>query len=144
MTNQNPLLWANWCPGWEHFFVGRRQTAPRLSWRKIMLSKGLPDVPDGCEVDVSPAPGQTYTRLTWPPRGRGRGESLTSPRRMRAKFRAVEVVRLRLQEHCTWEEIARRTGFADPSGAYRAMKRALDRIDWDNAERERRRRRRVV
>jgi hypothetical protein len=84
--------------------------------------------------DVTPAPGRTYTRQTWPPRGRGRGESLTSPRRLKAKSRAAEVLRLRGQGF-TWQQIAQRTGFADPSGPYHAYKRTLDRLDWDASRR---------
>jgi hypothetical protein len=44
--------------------------------------------PHGVLADVTPRPERTYTRATWPPRGRGRGESLTSPRRIEAKLRA--------------------------------------------------------
>lgn len=114
---------------------GRKQTAPRQRWDKTIIAKGLPDVPDGIDVDVSPAPGRTYTRYTWPPRGRGRGESLTSPRRVAAKLRTIEVIRMR-KECCTWEQIARQLGFKDASGPYRAYKRAIDRMEWDQRERE--------
>jgi hypothetical protein len=113
---------------------GRRQTAPRLSWRKQEWVKDE-FFPHGIFTDVTPQPGHTYTRETWPPRGRGRGESLFSPRRIAAKIRAAEVVRLRCQGY-TWEQIARATGFKDASGAYRAWKRTLDRIDWDKQRRE--------
>lgn len=82
-------------------------------------------------IDTTPSPGRTFTRDTWPPRGRGRGESLTSARRIAAKMRAVEVVRLRLMEQCTWEQIAAVVGFKDASGAYRAYWRLLDRVNWD-------------
>ena len=102
---------------------GRPQTAPRQSWTRYE--------PDGnVWVDRSPAPEHTYTRATWPPRGRGRGESLLSPRRVRAKLRAVEVIELRTKGH-TWDHIARVTGFKDASGPYRAMQRMIDRVDWD-------------
>lgn len=113
------------------YLVGRPQTAKPYTWTKW-------EYIDGVLTDVSPAPGRTYTRETWPPRGRGRGESLTSDRRIRAKLRTVEVIRLRAQEH-TWQEIANRLGFKDPSGPYRAMKRAIDRIDWDKAQKARQR-----
>jgi hypothetical protein len=102
---------------------GRPQTAPRQSWTRYELDGNV-------WVDKSPAPGHTYTRATWPPRGRGRGESLYSPRRVEAKLRAIEVIQLRTEGH-TWDHIARVTGFKDPSGPYRAMKRAMDRLDWD-------------
>lgn len=78
-------------------------------------------------ADVIPAPGRTYTRDTWPPRGRGRGEGLLSPRRVAAKLRAVEVMRLRC-EGLPWRAIAARLEFADASGPYRAYKRARDRV----------------
>ena len=58
------------------------------------------------------------------------GESLYSPRRVEAKLRAIEVIELRRQGY-TWDYIARVLGFKDPSGPYRAMKRAMDRVDWD-------------
>lgn len=120
----------------KNYFVGRPQTARRQSWRKTIISHNLPDVPDGTVCDVTPAPGRTYTRYTWPPRGRGCGESLTSIRRVQAKLRAVEVIRMRADGH-TWQTIARALGFKDASGPYRAMKRALDRIDWDKAQKGR-------
>lgn len=120
----------------KNYFVGRPQTAPRQSWRKTIISHNLPDVPDGTVCDVTPAPGNTYTRYTWPPRDRGRGESLFSPRRMAAKLRTIKVIEMRAAGH-TWQSIALALGFKDASGPYRAMKRALDRIDWDKAQRER-------
>ncbi|SRR6266516_308224 len=96
----------------------------RQSWYKTV------ELPDGTVIDATPAPGRTYTAHTWPPRGRGRGESLTSPRRIAAKLRTIEVLRLRTASH-TWQEIARATGFRDASGPYRAYKRAIDRITWN-------------
>ena len=118
-----------------HRFMGRPQTARRQTWNKTIGAEGLPDVPDGTICDVTPAPGCTYTRYTWPPRGRGRGESLYSPRRIEAKLRAAKVIEMRLGGHHTWEHIARTLGFKDASGAYRAYKRTFDRIDWDNDRR---------
>ncbi len=66
-----------------------------------------------------------YTRETWPPRGRGRGESLTSGRRIQAKLRALEVIQLRRAGH-TYAMIAVRLGFRDKSGAWRALHRCFD------------------
>jgi hypothetical protein len=109
--------------------MGRPQTAPRQSWHKTIIAEGLLDVPDGTLCDVTPAPGHTYTRYTWPPRGRGRGESLYSPRRIAAKLRAYQVIRLHVAGY-TYEQIAHAPGFRDASGPYRAMKRTFDRIDW--------------
>lgn len=111
-------------------FEGRPQSAPPYSWSKLVLSRGFPDVPDGMLCDISPAPGNTYSRYDWPPRQRGRGESLTSPRRIAAKFRTKRVIELRAQG-LTWAAIARATGYKHASGPYRAMKRAVDRADWD-------------
>jgi hypothetical protein len=90
---------------------------------------------DGKIWDVTPAPGNTYTRETWPPRGRGRGESLSSPRRIAAKFRATAVIRMRMGG-ATWTSIAAALGYRDHSGAYRAWKRTLDRLNWDDQRRE--------
>lgn len=115
-------------------FRGRPRSAPRQSWNNTILAKGLPDVPDGTLCDATPAPGHTYTRYTWPPRGRGRGESLLSPRRVAAKLRTLEVIKLRRQG-CTWQHIAGRLGFKDASGPYRAYKRAVDRMEWDRQRR---------
>ena len=108
-------------------FTGRPRTARRQTWNKSILNGNV-------WVDITPNPGKTYTRDTWPPRGRGRGESLISPRRIEAKLRACEVMQLRSEGH-TWASIARATGFKDASGPYRAMKRAIDRVDWDNDRR---------
>jgi hypothetical protein len=117
---------------------GRPQTAPRQSWDKTIVAHNMankwPYCPDGTICDATPASGRTYTRLTWPPRGRGRGESLTSPRRIAAKLRTAEVIRLRGDGH-TWDHIARVTGFKDASGPYRAYKRAIDRAEWDRKRR---------
>jgi hypothetical protein len=116
----------------SYSLAGRRATAPRQTWRKVEWIGGM----DGQLTDCTPAPGNTYTKLTFPPRGRGRGESLTSGRRIAAKLRAHEVLKLRMQGY-TFARIARMLGFRDGSGPYRAMKRTLDRIDWDRDERKR-------
>lgn len=103
-----------------------RSTAPQ-SWDKQMLI-------DGVLHDVSPAPGRTYTRMTYPPRGRGRGESLCSVRRINAKIRALECFRLRADGH-TWQHIGQMTGLST-SGAYRAVQRAKDRVAWDEKRKQ--------
>lgn len=109
-------------------FVGRPATAQRQSWHKTEWI-------DGILTDVTPAPGRTFTHETYPPRGRGRGESLTSPRRVAAKLRTSQVIRMRGQGR-TWQEIARELGFKDASGPYRAYKRAIDRVDWNARRRQ--------
>lgn len=114
--------------------MGRPASAPRQTWHKTIVAEGLPDIPDGLLVDVTPAPGRTFTRETWPPRGRGRGESLWSPRRVEAKLRAVQVFHLRIEGH-TWQEIADHLGFKDASGPYRAYRRTMDRLEWDDRRR---------
>ena len=86
--------------------------------------------PNGVLADVTPMPGNTYTSATWPPRNRGRGESLYSDRRCFAKMRAVQVLQLRRAGY-TWQRIARMLGFRDPSGPWRAVNRAISRIEWD-------------
>jgi hypothetical protein len=93
--------------------------------------------PHGILADVSPSPGHTYTKATWPPRGRGRGESLTSPCRIEAKLRAAEAIRLR-RRGCSYATIAHLLGFRDKSGAWRAIRRASDRIDYDRYARKQR------
>jgi hypothetical protein len=110
---------------------GRPQTVPRQTWDKTVVACGHPDVPDGTIIDATPAPYRTYTRATWPPRGRGRGESLYSERRINAKIRAVECFKLRIQGN-TWQYIGSVTGLST-SGAYRAVQRAKDRVAWDQA-----------
>ena len=77
-------------------------------------------------------PAQTYTREPcvcgrelWPPRGRGRGESLLSPRRIAAKMRAVEAMRLNVMDY-TWEQIAAQLGYRTRGGAWRAVQRLRD------------------
>src|SRR5947209_19646099 len=109
--------------------MGRKRTAPSQSWRK---QEWITDEfhSHGVLADVTPMPGRTYTRYTWPPRGRGRGESLTSPRRIDAKLRTVQVFRLRMAGY-TWQQIARTLGFRDASGPYRAYRRTIDRVDLD-------------
>ena len=120
---------------------GRPRTR-RLSWRKREYVYGKQaqrhGCPDGTYCDFTPAPGRTYIRATYPPSGRGRGESLTSPRRIEAKLRAVKVIQLR-QAGLTFQQIGYKVGLST-SGAYRAMQRTLDRLDWDRDERAKRRR----
>ncbi len=117
---------------------GRPRTG-QLSWHKLDVVYGKfaerLGCPDGTHCDLTPAPGRTYIRATYPPSGRGRGESLTSPRRIEAKLRAVKVIRLRAAGY-TFAAIARALGFADGSGAYRAYKRTIDRIDWNQQRTE--------
>lgn len=113
--------------------------APHRRWRKEawindeMHPKSL--YPQGVLADVTPRPGHTYTRDTWPPRGRGRGQSLTSPRRIEAKLRAQRVIQLRMQG-MTWDTIARIEGFKDRSGPFRAVQRAFSHLDNDRARSE--------
>ena len=85
--------------------------------------------PHGILADVTPEPGRSYTRATFPPRGRGRGESLTSPRRIEAKQRAYRALQL-WRSGLTWQSIARRLGYKDKSGAWRAVRRLIDRVDY--------------
>lgn len=84
-------------------------------------------------------PSDVYTREpcscgreTWPPRGRGRGESLLSPRRIAAKLRACEAMRLR-GAGFTYTAIARALGYRSRSAAWRAIHRAMAQHDaWRN------------
>ena len=81
------------------------------------------------------APGRTYCRACWPPRGRGRGESLTSARRINAKLRAYEAVKMwggftsmpkwLGGNNCTLEHIAHTLGYKTRGGAWRAIRRTL-------------------
>lgn len=95
----------------------------------------LVELPDGRVIDATPAPGCTYTRDTWPPRGRGRGESLYSPRRMEAKLRAQKVLQMRIEGY-TWEAIAQNLGFKDRSGPWRAVRRTFDRFDRNRIQKQ--------
>src|SRR5260221_4166946 len=85
--------------------------------------------PQGIYADVTPRPGRRYIKATWPPRSRGRGEPMYSPRRIDAQLRAAQAIHLRAPEQLTWEHIATRLGFADKSGAWRAAQRAIDRME---------------
>jgi hypothetical protein len=91
-------------------------------------------------------PGQTYTkypcvcgRELWPPRGRGRGESLHSPRRIVAKLNAVEAYKLHLAGW-TYQQIAARLGYQTRQGAWRAVRRTLDAVtaqrNWEEQSRQ--------
>lgn len=80
-------------------------------------------------------PWQTYSRYPcecgrslWPPRGRGRGEPLTSPRRVEALVRAQVALEMRQERDATWGEIAAALGFTCRASAWKAVRRALDRI----------------
>src|SRR5258707_15894759 len=88
--------------------------------------------PHGGWSDETPAPDNSYTRATWPPRGRGRGESLTSPRRIEAKLRAAEAVRLRIAGY-SFQAIANRLGFGNRCSAWCAVRRTFDRFDRERS-----------
>ena len=113
---------------------------PHGNWRKMAWIRDEWH-PDGIYADVTPAPGHCFVRATYPPRGRGRGESLYSDRRINAKLRAVRAVRLRMAGH-TWKAIARMLGFRDPSGPWRAVNRAFSALYHEERRREDARRRR--
>jgi hypothetical protein len=109
---------------------------PRRTYRTWRKEEWIRDEfhPQGVLADVTPRPGHTFTASTYPPRGRGRGESLSSPRRIEAKMRASRVLELRMQGH-TWEKIAQHLGYRDRSGPYRAAQRVFERIDMNDARR---------
>lgn len=113
MTRENAL------PTYKKVWPGRRATLP-AERKEVWI--------DGELVDVTPEPGRTFTRQTWPPPKRGRGESLLSPRRVEAKLRAVEAIKLR-KEGMTWAKIAAHLGYSQASGAFKAVQRMLDRYD---------------
>jgi len=86
------------------------------------------------EVACPHKPWQTYTkypcscgRTLWPPRGRGRGESLSSPRRIAAKVNALEAMKLRRQG-IRWREIAETLGYSSPQSAWNAVQRCVDQV----------------
>src|SRR6266851_3119786 len=110
MTDQLPRR-LRWLPH------PSRRTWQEFAWIRDIFH------PDGVWADVTPRPGCRYTAATWPPRHRGRGESMTSPRRCDAFLRAAEAIHLRCHEQLTWAEIAARLGFRDKSGAWRAAPR---------------------
>src|SRR6266566_7780152 len=86
--------------------------------------------PQGVYADVTPRPGRTYTRATWPPRKRGRGAALDSPRRCEAKLRTIKALQMRRAGY-GWPAIARMLGFKDASGPWRAVNRAVTRIEHE-------------
>jgi hypothetical protein len=61
--------------------------------------------------------------MPWP-RGRGRGESKTSPRRIAAKLRAAEALKLSAIG-ATYAQVALQLGYRDASGTWRAIDRAM-------------------
>jgi hypothetical protein len=61
----------------------------------------------------------------WPPRGRGRGESLLSPRRIEAKLKALDALALHLQGY-PYRLIATTLGYQTTSGAWQAVQRLRD------------------
>jgi hypothetical protein len=84
------------------------------------------------ERECRHTPAQRYTRrpcscgrTLWPPHGRGRGESLTSPRRVDAKLKALEAMHLHVAGE-TYKDIARRLGYRSASGAWMAVQRLRD------------------
>lgn len=87
---------------------------------------------------VDPRPGCTYVRAergqghehSWPPIGRGRGESLYSDRRIESRLKAFEAFQLWC-DGLTWEQIAVRLGYANASVPWRAVRRLHDRIDYN-------------
>jgi hypothetical protein len=88
-------------------------------------------------------PDETYTRYPcscgreiWPPRGRGRGESLLSPRRIEAKIRAGKALALHLLG-VPYRDIATRLGYKHASGAFAAVQRLRDKdAEWERWEAE--------
>lgn len=111
--------------------------------RELELRHGLPsalashyDEPRDPFRECQHTPDQHFTREPcscgrplWPPRGRGRGESPSSPRRIAAMQRTCEAHRL-YAEGWSYEAIARALGYRDRSGPWRALQRLRD---WDAA-----------
>jgi hypothetical protein len=79
-------------------------------------------------IGVRPPKPDAADRQSYPPVGRGRGESLTSERRMAAQLRSLEALRLRRQGY-SWKVIAAHLGYRDASGPWRAVRRTADRVD---------------
>ena len=55
------------------------------------------------------------------------GQSKSSPRLIKARLREAEAVRLRI-EGASYREIADALGYQGPSGAYKAVERAIERL----------------
>lgn len=86
-------------------------------------------MPDACGYIHQP--GRRYCRHCYPPRGRGRGEDLYSPRRAQALMKAVEATKLRWEYELTYEQIARRLGYGSRAAAYNAIWRLNRRRNAD-------------
>jgi len=107
--------------------IAARRMDPKIAWI------------DGREVDVTPNPGCHYIRVprgeghaySWPPVGRGRGESLDSPRRIEAKQKARRAFELYFHEEYSWPEIAQKLGYASKSGPWMAVRRMITRNDFN-------------
>lgn len=75
-------------------------------------------------------------------RGRGRGESRWSPRRIDARLRQVRAIEMRTAG-ATCREIAAACGYKTPSGASKAIWRAIREVNADERVRAQRQRDRV-
>jgi hypothetical protein len=112
---------------------GMAAICPQRIERKIRMINGFMH-------DVTPSPGHSYVKAakgeghaySWPPSGRGRGESLISPRRIQARYKAVEAFDLYFHQGLSWGDVAKRLGYADRSGPWRAVRRMVTRQDFDN------------
>lgn len=122
--------------------------ATSILWRELEMRGGRPATGLWWDVEhMDPlrechhTPAQTYTRRPcscgrplWPPHGRGRGESLTSPRRIAAKLRALDALQMVCMGY-SYETIARQLGYRHRGSAYHAVQRLRDQAAaWTNFE----------
>jgi hypothetical protein len=95
---------------------------------------------NGVLVDDTPAPGRHYVKAakgeghaySWPPVGRGRGESIYSPRRIEAMLKAREAFDMYYEYGLTWSEVAAKLGYASRSGPWMAVRRMTTRNDHNS------------
>jgi len=96
-----------------------------MAGERLVLLDGIPHCSDDRENGVPAyyphAPGRTWCRHCWPPRGRGRGEAQLSVRRFLAHTKRLEALTLRLQG-LSYAEIGRALG-RSKTWAYNAVMR---------------------
>jgi hypothetical protein len=78
--------------------------------------------------------GHTWCRYCWPPKGRGRGEARTSPRRLYAHVLRYQAMELRLEQyrrdHLSYAEIAKACGRSKTWAYYACNPHKRRKLAW--------------